>query len=102
MFAFNSSYCTIHDAPQQRARTHTERAERPRWEPVFAFLTSPCEAPGRAPTTMCATDRLPVVWNLPFERTETLDQMPREEVSMYIGGGFLVLILIIIILFLIF
>jgi hypothetical protein len=36
------------------------------------------------------------------KRTETLDQMPREEVSMYIGGGFLVLILIIILLFLIF
>lgn len=49
------------------APAHTERAERPRWELVFAFLTSPCEAPGRAPTAMCATDRLPVVWNLPFE-----------------------------------
>ncbi len=43
-----------------------------------------------------------MVWNLLFICSESLYQIPGEEVSMFIGGGFLVLILIIIILFLIF
>jgi hypothetical protein len=88
MFAFGSSYCTIPDAPQQRANTGREPAKQRRWQPS--------NWPGTM--TTCASGMELAI----LRKQNRFVRFRERRFSMFIGGGFLVLILIIIILFLIF